>query len=281
VLLDWTDRLQRWWLVSRGFRSRHVDTSVGRVHVLDAKGSGDGPPVLVLHGISAAAVHFDRVLLRLLRTSRRVIAPDMPAHGFSDVPAAGLTVRTLEDGLREALDAVVDEPVVFFGNSLGGAGAVRFAASRPDRVRALCLCSPGGARVDAQELSRFLRSFALEDVESAAAFVDRIHAAPPWYRRVIAPFVRARFHAPHMRAFVGSLTPDDLLRPDELAALTMPVLVLWGRRDALMPKEHLSFFRRHLPEHARIEEPDFGHCPNLDQPRALADAIAAYAREVA
>ncbi|MFY0534829.1 alpha/beta fold hydrolase [Nannocystis pusilla] len=72
-----------------------------------------------------------------------------------------------------------------------------------------------------------------------------------------------------------------MFTPDELAVLQPPTLILWGRSERLLPSASLEFFRRAVPAHVRIEEPDeFGHCPYLDRPRAVADRIAAFVDEL-
>lgn len=272
--------LARMGLWAGGFRSRFLSTSVGEVHALVADGTGPGPTIVVQHGIGSTAVHFGRVLPLLRRASRRVIAVDLPGHGLSDVPGGALKAA-LVPGLVEALEALVDEPVLFVGNSLGGAAAVRYANLRPDGVRGLLLVSPGPLGMPDAELPAFLERFRLDDLEGAVRFVDRIHASPPPYRRIIAPAVRATFSKPHLREMVDSVDPGDLVRPDELAALTMPLRVLWGRREGLLPAGQLAFLRAHLPGHAELLEPDWGHCPHLDAPDALGDAIAGYAASLA
>jgi pimeloyl-ACP methyl ester carboxylesterase len=270
VLLDVVNHIQRAILQVRGFRSSYVHTSVGRVHVLDADGPGSGPPMLVLHGIAESGVAFADVLPSLLRRCRRVVAPDLPGHGFSDVPSGGMRAEVLRVGLLEALDPYLDEPFVVLGNSLGGVGAVRLWQARPHRVRALLLNSPGGAYEDEQSLRRFVSRFAFRTDDDVLAFMARLFVEPPWYRRLIVPSVRKRFGSPHLRALLASLGSGDLLRADEVAKIDCPVMLLWGKDDRLMPETHLSFWKAHLPAHARIEEPDrFGHVPHVDSPRRL------------
>ena len=59
------------------------------------------------------------------------------------------------------------------------------------------------------------------------------------------------------------------------------MLLLWGRDERILPRYHLDFFRRHLPEHARFEEPEgFGHAPHLDDASALAHRILAFTADV-
>jgi pimeloyl-ACP methyl ester carboxylesterase len=259
------------WLWLRGYRSRHLATSVGKVHVLDATGTGPLPPVVLLHGFSSSGVHYGPLLRELRPRVRRVILPDLPAHGFSDTPAPGPDAAALRRGLIEALDAVLTEPAMLFGNSMGGFGAVQYALARPERVLGLVLCSPGGAAMAPDELRSFVGTFRIERHADAVAFTDRLFTSPSRMRQLYAWGIRRSFNAPAMRALLASLTPDDLLRPADLRALRMPILLLWGRQDRVFPRSHLAFFREHLPDHAEVEEPErFGHSPFLEDPGALA-----------
>jgi pimeloyl-ACP methyl ester carboxylesterase len=241
------------------------------VHVLDVDGSGPLPPVVLLHGFSAAGVHYLPLVRELRPRVRRLILPDLPAHGFSDVPPAAASPAVLQRGLVEALDAVLDRPAALFGNSMGGFAAIRYTLARPERVLGLILCSPSGAAMDAEELVRWLATFHLEGHADALAFVDRLLTRPSRLRQIYAWGIRKRFGAPEMRALLASVSPGDLLLPEELWALAPPILMLWGQRDRILPADHLSFFRRCLPAHAEIEEPPlFGHSPFLEDPGALA-----------
>jgi pimeloyl-ACP methyl ester carboxylesterase len=279
-LLRLTNQLARTSLHLAGYRSRRVRTSVGGVHVLDARGQGHLPPVVLLHGISSAAVHFLPLLYRLRGRVSRLIAPDLPAHGFSDRPSE-MRAATLRDALVEALDAVIDEPAVVFGNSLGGVAAVHYALARPERVRGLILCSPGGAMMDAAALQRFVGTFDLETHDAALAFVDRLFSRRNRMRHLFAWGVRRQFENPDVRELLAATSPGDLLTPEQLASLRMPLLLLWGKDERILPRDHLDFFRRHLPEHARFEEPEgFGHAPYLDDVGAVARRILSFTADV-
>jgi pimeloyl-ACP methyl ester carboxylesterase len=280
ALLGLTRHLARTSLTLTGHRSRTVGTATGQVHVLDARGRGHLPPVVLLHGISSAAVHFLPLLYRLRGRVRRVIAPDMPAHGFSDTPSE-MVPSVLKDALVEALDAVIDEPAVLFGNSMGGIAAVHYALARPEKVRGLILCSPSGAMMNEAELKRFVDTFAFDTHGKALAFVDRLFSRKNPMRHLFAWGVRRRFDEPEMRELLSVTSPADLLTPEQLSSLRMPVLLLWGRDERILPRHHLDFFREHLPRHARLEEPaGFGHAPYLDDVDAVARRILAFTAEV-
>jgi pimeloyl-ACP methyl ester carboxylesterase len=58
----------------------------------------------------------------------------------------------------------------------------------------------------------------------------------------------------------------------------MPILLLWGQSERLLPRSSLAYFRHHLPRHAVIEEPvGFGHCPHLDDAARLAERLVEFA----
>lgn len=277
-----SNSLMRPLLALQGYRRRLVPTSVGDIHVVDAEGSGPLPPLVLLHGISSAGAHY-LPLLNLLRPSvSRLIAPDLPAHGFSATPRAGVSVAAMQAGLLEALDAVLDRPAIVFGNSMGGAAAIAYARLRPEKVLGLALCSPGGAAMTPAELQAFQQSFQLDTHAAALGFVDRLFARPTPLRHALAWGVRMSFAQPEIRAILSTLDVADLFTPEQLAALRMPILLLWGRGDRILPASHREYFLRNLPPHTRLVEPElFGHAPYLDNPGAVARYLLQFADEVA
>ena len=75
------DELMRQQLKLGGFESRYVKTAAGRMHALVAKGGGDLPPFVLLHGFAAASHYYGGVASRMLPLVHEVIAPDLPGHG--------------------------------------------------------------------------------------------------------------------------------------------------------------------------------------------------------
>jgi len=280
ALTSVTHQLARTSLHLNGYRSRHVATAAGRVHVLETRGRGPLPPVVLLHGITSAGVHFLPLLQRLRGRVRHLYAPDMLAHGFSDVPPV-MRPEKMKEAMIEAMDQVVHEPSVLFGNSMGGLAAVHYALARPERVRGVILCSPSGAMMDEEGLRHFVRGFDFGSHDDALDFVDRLFFRRNRMRHLFAWGVRRNFSNPKMRSLLRATAPEDLLRPEQLAALRMPVLLMWGKGERILPREHYDFFRRHLPEHTRFVEPDgLGHAPYLDDAGAVARQILTFAADV-
>ncbi|MFO0631166.1 MAG: alpha/beta fold hydrolase [Polyangiales bacterium] len=265
----------------RGWRRRHVTTSVGRVHMLEARGRGHLPPTVLLHGLSAAGSHYGPLLERLRRRTSRVIAPDLPAHGFSDTPGE-VHLDALYDGMRQALDRVLDGPAVLVGNSLGGAVALRYALDRPGRVRGLALLSPGGAPMTHPELSALKDLFRVDTHADALQFVDRVMVRPGAMRGLYAMGIRWGFGRGAVRDLVDALSVEHALSPEQVRALRVPVRVLWGAEERVLPASGRRFFEDHLPAHGRVEvHPGLGHCPHLDDCDRVAGMITGWCHEFA
>ena len=263
-----------------GCESHNVETTAGRIHVLSVKGEGPGAPVVLLHGFSSACVHYGALIQHLRRHVRAVIAPDAPAHGFSDEPRK-IDPAALQAGILEALDKVVDEPSIVYGNSMGGLAALRFSLSRPERVKGLVLCSPLGAPMTRDEIDRFMCRFNLDGHGRALAFVDRVLKTDGTFRHLLAWGVRRKFGHPVMRELLESFAEGDLLVPEEIKQLKPPLLFVWGREEEVLPPEHKDFFLEHLPPGTEVcEPPRFGHGPYLEHPGAVARQILAFERSL-
>lgn len=279
VLVPIAERLARAALLRRGVRTRWVPTAHGRVHVYDAAGRGDLPTTILLHGLGSAATSFGPFFQRLRPHVKRVVAPDYPGHGFSG-KSTELTPDALFASVEEVLGTLVAEPAVLVGNSLGGAVALHFAIAHPERVRALVLVSPAGAPSSDEEWKELRSTFALASRDDARVFIDRLYHRPPWFMELVAHELPHLMGRPAVKDILRTGTNEDLASADELRALPMPILFLWGESEQLLPDSHLAYFREHLPAHAIIERPrGFGHCPHLDDPAALASRVVDFMRE--
>lgn len=279
MLLDVAETIGAVALRARGVAHRRLPSALGRVSAFDAPGRGSLPPVVLLHGLGSSALPFAPVLWRLVPHVRRVVAPDMPGHGFSDAPRGPFDLDRLFEAMVAVLDHLIDEPAVLCGNSLGGALALRYARARPERVRALVLLSPAGGRMTPAELDELRRAFHMPTVADARAFIARVYHRVPPLAPLFARAIRARMRRPWIRALLASADVEHAASPEDLRALGMPLLLVWGRSERLLPPSCLAYLREHLPAHARIEQPEgIGHCPHFDDPSLVARRIVEVAR---
>lgn len=282
---DGLERLARARLRLAGIRSRRLDGPDGPIHAYDGPGRGERPPVVLLHGIGSSATAYGKLLLRLKREARRVLAPDLPGHGFSARPQTIPSATALAEQAVEIVDGLLDDvdgPVTVIGTSMGGALALRYALSRPQRVSALVLCSPAGAPIEGAELQTLQAQFDMGAPDAGHAFVDRLFAGRPPMRGLVARAVRDRLSRPIVQTLLGDLSPDDFLTPDDARRLRPPTLLLWGTAERVLPESCRRWYATHLPDHVRIERPEgWGHSAHLEQAGALVERVCAFVDRVA
>jgi len=253
---------------------------MGTLHVLDGPGRGDLPAVVLLHGLGARATHFRFVIRNLLPHHQRIIVPDLLGHGLSHVPER-FHGGHCTDTAHEAMLELIDEPVVLFGNSMGGQTAIQFAVRHPEWVARLVVSAPFGVPLDSEDLQAWLKRFYVDGHDDGIRVIGQTFARKFWWpmRHLMAWGARRQMNTFTVRNLLGRASPKDCLDPLDLEGLAMPVLMLWGQEERIMEEQHLAWFRDHLPAHARVERPErYGHSPFLERPRFLACRIVEAAR---
>lgn len=263
-----------------GFASEFIETSQGRIHAYSAPGSGKLPPVVVFHGFGTQAAELYRLLRRLRRYSRRLIAVDLPMHGHSETPRGGIQPDVLDGMFFEAVDKLLahSEPVLLFGNSLGGNAALRYYLYRPEAVRLMVLSSPAGAGIDDATFASVRKIFAELSQQQPDELLARLYNRPmPVYRWFAAREIRLRFARPELKEFMNYFRPEFNFTPEQMQSITVPTLVIWGQQDRILENQ-LDFFKQHMPSHVRFLEPShYSHAPYLEHALELAHQIASFA----
>lgn len=278
-LVDATEKLTRFVLNRAGLASRWLEIGRTRLHVYDGRGKGKLPTVVLLHGLSASASTYAALVAGLLPHVRRIVVPELPGHGFTAHPGDPVTPDVLEATVVEALDALLEEPAIVVGNSLGGALALHYAVTRPEKVRGLVLLSPAGARLPDGGWDDVRQAFRIASRREAMALIHRIYHRPRFIVAMLAHEFPSLMSRPAVVEILATATNDHAITPDELGALRMPILFLWGRSERLLPHAALEYFRTHLPAHAEIEQPEgLGHVPQVDAPERIAARILSFAR---
>jgi pimeloyl-ACP methyl ester carboxylesterase len=264
-----------------GVQSRMIRTPVGRQHLFDIPGKGNLPPIVILHGIGGGATPFEKLITILQRFSRRILVPEAPAHGFSEDPLFPVSGEVIYSGIASIINSELDEPAIIFGNSMGGAIALKYAIEYPSHVLGLVLSSPGGAQMEPEEWEKFKNVFRIKDYLDAINFANDLSHKPSLISVFAAGHLLSTLGSPIIQELLNNIPADYLFKPEELKCLPMPISLIWGKSDKIMLPRHLEFFRKNLPEHTLIEEPeDFGHCPYIDKPVQVAARIIDFTEKV-
>lgn len=245
---------------------------------------GDGPPVVLLHGLGEFAAGWLRVIPDLVST-HHVIAPDLPGHGASDIIDGRLDTDRMLAWLGELIETMCDSRPALVGRVLGGAIAARYAAVHGDRLSRLVL-------VDTLGLAPF------EPEPAFALALDRFSADPtePTFEGLmrecafdfdgvreqlgsrwdpLAAYAVDQARTPSVQAALGSLMGELVLAAiprAELERITVPTTLIWGRHDRATPlavaEEASTIYGWpvHVIDHAADD-------PGFDQPAAFLRAL--------
>jgi pimeloyl-ACP methyl ester carboxylesterase len=258
-------------------------------------GSGEGTPVVLVHGLGGQWQNWLENIPRLAQT-RRVVALDLPGHGLSEMPAEKITISNYGKTVDALIEQLGLDRVDVVGNSMGGFIASEVAIQFPHRVEHLVLVSAAGitsanvARAPTMTLGRIASV-----VTAYTAARHRAIARRPITRHLALALV-AR-HPSRLRADLaweglikGTGKPgfDDALRAcleydfrDRLPDISCPTLIVWGKEDAVIPSRDAAEFERRIPNARKLIMEDTGHIPQVERPETFNRELLEFLDEAA
>lgn len=267
---------------------RTIEVDGQRVNVLDTGGSG--PALLFLHGWSSNWQIFLLNIAAFMET-HRVLSLDLPGFGASEMPAGEISIQgyaKLVDGVCDALGA---ERVSVVGNSMGGFIGAELALSFGTRVDRLVLVSAAG--LSTEELARRPLLAAARLVAAGMPAASRFDSAVvrrPRLRRAAMQFVvryPEKLSVPLAKELVQSAGKPgfvdglaaimDYSYRDRLPEIEIPVLIVWGRNDILVPVGDALRYADLIGPNARVEIfEDTGHAPMLERPTRFNELLRGF-----
>jgi pimeloyl-ACP methyl ester carboxylesterase len=276
-----------------------VETKTAQVHGRSVSyvEAGSGRLLVLIHGMAGTAENWSAVI-EPLGLRQHVIAPDFPGHGLSAPGGGDYSLGSLASGLRDLLLTLGHERATLVGHSLGGGVAMQFTYQFPEMVERLVLVSSGGLGPD---VSPILRAAALPGADlfiSATAGVGRrvgstlgrglgmlgmrpsadVAELARGYASLADPERRKAFLAT-LRAVVGTEGQRVAALDRLYLAETLPLLIVWGDRDPIIPVAHAEEAHRELPG-SRLEVfESVGHMPQHEQPGRFVAALERFLAE--
>ena len=254
--------------------------------------AGQGPPVVLIHGMVNSSLHWERVAMPLAERYT-VVAPDLIGHGDSAAVRGDYSLGAHACSIRDLLTTIGIERATIVGHSLGGGIAMQFFYQFPQRVERLALISSGGL---GHNVSPLLRGAALPGAAAGLWMVAnrRVRTAlersgermrdsgkrQGIYLQAIARAMRPLEKAAARRAFLQTLRAVIDARGQRVSAVDrlyllgeLPTLIVWGERDHTIPISHGLAAHEKIPNSSFVTLPKAAHFPNLEDPDGLAAAL--------
>ena len=254
--------------------------------------AGEGPAVVLIHGMAGSSQTWDHILPALAKQAT-VIAPDLPGHGISAKPSGDYSLGAMASGVRDLLVMLGIDRATIVGQSLGGGIAMQFAYQFPERCERLVLVSSGGL---GREVNGLLRALSFPGAEYALAvgcapwirntgiavagwlgrigFQPRAHLSQIWrsYSSLGNNEARSAF-IQTLRAVID-VAGQRVSAADRLYLTTeMPTLIVWGDRDRIIPVAHALTAHSAMPG-SRLEIFEgAGHYPHHDAPERFVEIL--------
>lgn len=254
---------------------------------LQVEASGSGTPILLIHGFPFTSRMWRPQLAANL--GGRVLAPDLPGFGASPAASEPHSVEQLAEACLAALDAQgISEPTIVGGLSMGGYIALAFARLYPQRLRGLMLLSTRAGGDSAEAKANRDKAIATAREQGPAP------AGEGMYPKLMAPgnYEAMPGVAAELKEIMQGATSEGVVmaltamrdRPDStplLPGIAVPTLIVHGEEDQVIPKSEAEAMAAAIPGSQLHLIPQAGHVPNLEQPDAFNEIVAAFVGKLA
>jgi pimeloyl-ACP methyl ester carboxylesterase len=256
--------------------------------MLAVRDSGSGPAVLLLHAFPCDGGMWDHQARALSDSGHRVIVPDLPGFGASDLPDDPPDLAVVVDRILSWLDDAGVAGFAVAGLSLGGYLAMAMLRRTPQRITRLMLIdTKASADAPAAQENR------LAVAQRAQAEGDTEFLVPAMIPGLLGDSTRD--HRPDVVArteeWIRTASPQSIAwyqramaqRPDstaDLGGFPRPALVVYGEQDTVLsPRSEQLLMLRALPDARLVQIPAAGHLSAAEQPEAVAEALVGFLAE--
>ena len=241
--------------------------------------SGEGPPVVLLHGWACNRHFWDEQVQSLSRT-HRVLAPDFRGRGESGVPEDGYTLERLAGDVHAVMSALKMRPAAVVGHSMGGMVAQQLAINHPQDPSALALVATAAADPERQLISGRILAESAQDGYRPA--FDRY--LPGWFSQDADPEMKEWVRSQMMRTpeRVALALVDDYKDLDfrgDLPKVRVPALVIGAASDASTVPSRSEEIARLIPGARLVVISRAGHFVQLERPDEVTTALTEFLTE--
>ncbi|NIJ43324.1 pimeloyl-ACP methyl ester carboxylesterase [Parvibaculum indicum] len=273
--------------------SRFIELPGGADAHVRVQGDEAGPVLLLLHGSNASLQTWEPWAAQL-GDSYRIVTMDLPGHGLTGaVPGDDYSRKGMADFVDEVMVKLGMDRFAIGGNSMGGGVAAQYTVDHPDKVSALILVDSAGIPRRHSEdekaplafqlasssigrvVMRWVTPRALVEEGVKSVFADPSKVTPAMVDR----YYDLTLYDGNRRAtalrFAG-FKPDDDSLAVRLPEIEVPVLVMWGAQDHLIPVSVAAAFKKRIPQAQIVTYPDAGHVPMEEVPEKSAADVRGF-----
>ena len=257
----------------------------GKIHYRD-EGKMDGQAIFLIHGSNSSLQTWEP-LVALLGEKYRLISLDLYGHGLTGPNSTGAyDADTNIAAAVRVLDAVGVDQAYWVGNSMGGWLTWRAGLSVPERTAGLALIDASGAQVEekgqvylgARLAQSWIGQMLLPEITPRFLVKSSLEESVARPERLSEELVDRywellRFPGNRQASLDRARTPRQPEKWADVGSLEMPVLLLWGEQDKVIPVSHAKAFASAIPETKLIIYPDVGHLPMEETPEQVARDI--------
>ncbi|MBA6290149.1 alpha/beta hydrolase [Colwellia sp. MB3u-4] len=265
--------------------SQFLNIAGMNIHLRDEGPTSDQEPIVLIHGTSASLHTWDG-WVEVLKEQRRVIRFDLPAFGLTGPdPQNNYKIEHYAEVVIAVLDKLQINKSVLAGNSLGGYIAWATAVLHPDRVSKLILVDASGYPYESTSMPLAFKlsknpvtSLLLNNVlpkSLVARSVKNVYGNPDlvsdelverYYQLSLREGNRSALKARFEQTLPGPLAK-------KIQTIKQPTLLLWGKKDQLIPVKLGVQFAQEIPNSQLIVFDKLGHVPHEEDPQATVSAV--------
>lgn len=252
---------------------------------IEVMSQGRGPVIVMLPSLGRSGRDYDKVAANLQKDGFRVLRPEPRGIGRSKGPMEKLSIHDFARDIAKVVEHEKAGPVVVVGHAWGNFPARQLATDRPDLVRGVVLAAASAGKVPPGSTEKPINAEMREAIDGPS------HTELPEEKRL--EYLRKAFFAPgndprvwltgwhkethDAQGYARNHTPVD----DYFAAGTAPILDLQGENDTVAPRRFSGVLKSMLGDRVQVVVlKNAGHAMAPEQPQAMADAIATFARRV-
>ena len=262
-----------------------IDGAKARIRIEGNKGA---PTIILLHGFSFSLESWDGWAAEL-KQHYRVIRYDLLGHGLTGPdPKSRYSPIERAGFLEKVMDTLSIQNAIIGGNSLGGLIAWRFAVKHPNRVKALVLVAPGGYSINGVtetpvEAPAAVKAYFKHPTDLGVQYtLNQLYADPKLVTSQRVQLAKDMITIKsNGQEFIKSIAEFTLPEPsNDLAKIKVPTLLLWGKKDRIIPIDHANKFAANIKNSQFIKYDNAGHIPHEELTAATVKDVEVFIKNI-